>query len=102
MTKYQPPQLRYVAPLKGPMCDYDFQTMPYAEALLSHLKSRPSFKWWNRWFNRPTRLRELEPDISDAFMGWRSFVCRNSCHRLSEAVFDEFKRVYGREATIID
>lgn len=83
-------------PVEG-IYDYDLAMMPRAKAVLDHLKTRPDFRWWNRWIRKPESLRKFG---GDAFLGWDSFLYRNMGHELSRAIVHEFRRVYGVPLTL--
>lgn len=89
------------------MCDYDREMLTSAKAVLDYLKTQPDFRWWNRWIKRPKSLKEAGAERLDLngyslFLGWDSFTCRNGSHELSRALYWEFRRVFGRPATLFD
>lgn len=99
--------LEDVPNLPGPMCDYDYHLMPKAQAVLDYLKLQPTFRWWNRFFNRPQSLRKAGSERLDEygysiFLGWDSFACRNPSDHLTLEIHLEFRRVFGRPATLRD
>ena len=91
----------------GEMDDYDTWTMPKAKLMLDHLKQRPSFKWWNRFVDRPEPVLNAGERLRGAdgyspFLGWDSFVCRNMTHEVSRSIYIEFRRVFGRPVSLYD
>jgi hypothetical protein len=99
--------LQDICPLAGPMCDYDHEMLPRATAVVGYLKTQPTWRWWNIFFNRPKPLKYVGEQLLDTsgysrFLGWDSFTCRNGTHPLSRELYQEFKRVFGRDATLFD
>jgi hypothetical protein len=100
-------KLRDIPGSDGEMVDFDMWAMEKAKVLANYLQSQPSFRWWNKWYNKPKSLKHVGKERADErgyspFLGWDSFVCRNPRHPVAQLVFDEFKRVFGRDATFGD
>jgi len=80
------------------MTEYDLWTIERARLMLDHLKSRPTFRWWNRFVFHPKPIW----DAPGPFLGWSSFYWRNQAHEVSMEIKREFRRIYGREMCVSD
>ena len=99
--------LNDIPPLYGPMCDYDFDMLPRAMAVVGYLKTQPTCRWWNIFYKRPRPIKEAGKQRLDEFgysqfMGWDSFTCRNGQHPIAKELYREFRRVFGRDPTFFD
>lgn len=95
-----------ITPLEGGLSSYDLDSLSAALAVLEYLRGQPTWRWWRRWIGRPVPLRNVGEKRREngysVFFGWYSFTCRHGQHEVSEGICREFRRVFGRDATLRD